>query len=65
MGVALSRLLLVCLRSFVDTLYLMVVVPDSAAPSSSSLFLYKAVVSSTRHWYTNFPPLRFVFGGSL
>ena len=43
-----------------DTIYLSAVALDSAAPSSSSLFLHKAVVSSTRGWYTFPPPLCFV-----
>ena len=43
-----------------DTIYLSAVALDSAAPSSSSLFLHKAVVSSTRGWYTSPPPLCFV-----
>ena len=45
-----------------DTIYLSAVALDSAAPSSSSLFLHKAVVSATRHWYTNPPPLVFCKG---
>ena len=39
-----------------DTIYLSAVALDSAAPSSSSLFLHKAVVSATWHWHTNSPP---------
>ena len=54
-----------CKGALADTIYLSAVAPDSTAPSSSPLFLNKAVVSSTRRWYTNSPPLRFVFGGSL
>ena len=69
-GVALlasfAGLFATCKGALADTIYLSAVTPDSAAPfSSSPLFLNKAVVSSTRHWYTNSPPLRFVFGGSL
>ena len=44
-----------------DTIYLSAVALDSAAPSSSSLFLHKAVVSATRGWYTP-PPLVFCKG---
>ena len=37
------------------------IAPDSAASSSSSLLLHKAVVSATRGWYT-LPPLVFCKG---
>ena len=45
-----------CKGALADTIYLSAVAPDSTAPSSSPLFLNKAVVSSTRRWYTNSPP---------
>ena len=60
MGVALlesfAGLFATCMGALADTLYLTAVAPDSAAPSSSSLFLYKAVVSATRYLYANPPP---------